>query len=342
VAIASIERLTLESGYTCREVPVAYRTWGTLDADGHNVIVVCHALTGSPDADEWWGGLIGPGKALDTNQYFVVCPNVIGSPYGTLSPLTRNPATGQLFGTDFPVTTVRDTVNLHRGLLAQLGVRGIAFAIGGSLGGMQVLEWAFHGDFVRGLVPIAVGGRHSAWCIGWSAAQRHAIYSDPKWRDGRYPAGDPPASGLAVARMTAMVSYRSFLSFQHRFGRDRSDTARGRSFAVESYLRHQGQKLVDRFDANCYVELTRVMDTHDIGRDRGAYLEVLATIRQPTLIVGITSDILYPLHEQQELETHMPDATLAVLDAPQGHDAFLIEQEELGRMVMTWRAENAL
>ena len=173
--LANIERFELESGRVLHQVPVAYRSWGALNARGDNVIVVCHALTGNTDADEWWKGLIGPGQAIDTHRYFVVCANIIGSPYGTLSPLTINTQTGKAFGADFPATTVRDCVALHRQLLEQLGVTRVAFAIGGSLGGMQALEWAFHGDFVRGLVPMAVGGRHSAWCISWSEAQRHAI-----------------------------------------------------------------------------------------------------------------------------------------------------------------------
>ncbi|MDJ0927250.1 MAG: homoserine O-acetyltransferase [Gammaproteobacteria bacterium] len=334
--LAHIDRLSLESGQVLHHVPVAYRTWGELNAAADNVIVICHALTGNTDADDWWSGLIGPGKAIDTHHYFVVCANVIGSPYGSVSPLTVNPQTGQAWGPDFPTTTVRDCVALHRQLLEQLGVARVAFAIGGSLGGMQALEWAFHGDFVRGLVPIAVGGRHSAWCIGWSEAQRRAIVSDSRWRDGLYDVNDPPVDGLAVARMMAMISYRSFEEFDERFGREQSDDG----FHAETYLRHQGQKLVDRFDANCYLRLTEVMDTHDVSRDRGHYLDVLRGIEQPTLVVGITTDILYPLEEQRELEVNIPNAELAVLKANQGHDSFLIAQEQLDAQVRRWREAN--
>jgi homoserine O-acetyltransferase len=329
----TIQRFTLEDGTTLRDVPVAFHSWGELNAAGDNAIVICHALTGNAQADDWWSELIGPGKALDTERFFVLCANVIGSPYGTLSPLTTNPETAAPWGATFPATTVRDTVALHRALLEALGVTRVLFAIGGSLGGMQTLEWAFHDDFVHGLVPIGVGGRHSAWCIGWSEAQRQAIFSDPLWQGGYYPPDAQPAAGLSVARMMAMVSYRSFASFRERFGRVRGEA----SFEVESYLRHQGIKLVDRFDARCYVHLTYVMDTHDVSRGRGDYFDVLSRIRQPALVVGISTDILYPVAEQRELAEHMPNAELSVIEAPQGHDAFLIEQADLAARVLDWR-----
>lgn len=330
---AVVPRFELESGQVLSEVPVAYRTWGTLNAAGDNAVVVCHALTGNTDADLWWAGLVGPGRAVDTDAHFVVCANVIGSPYGTLSPLTVSPDTGEPWGADFPVTTVRDCVALHRQVLEQLGVRKVAFVVGGSLGGMQVLEWAFHRDLVFGLVPIAVGGRHSPWCISWSEAQRQAIRSDPRWLGGRYRADEPPVDGLALARMMAMISYRSFEEFVERFGRQQSEAG----FHAETYLRHQGEKFVERFDANCYLRLTEIMDTHDLGRGRGSYSDALRSIDQPTLVVGVSTDILYPLAEQQELASLIPNAELAVLDANQGHDGFLIAQEQLGEVVRRWR-----
>lgn len=328
---------TLESGLSLRQVPVAFQSWGQLNAQGDNAIVVCHALTGNADADQWWGELIGPGRALDTDRYFVVCANVIGSPYGSLSPLTVNPDTGRPYGADFPRTTIRDTVALHRALLEALGVRQVALAVGGSMGGMQVLEWAYTGTFVQRIAPIAVGGRHSAWCIGWSEAQRQAIFADPRWHEGRYEADDPPAAGLAAARMMAMISYRARPEFEARFGRVQQD-ADG-LFSVEGYLRHQGTKLVQRFDANCYVHLTWQMDSHDVARGRGSYPEALRSIWQPTLVVGIRSDVLYPLEEQEELVKWIPNAELFVLDAPYGHDTFLIELETLNGMLQRWMAE---
>ncbi len=339
----TISSFTLHDGTTLREVPVAYQTWGTLNAAGDNAVIVCHALTGDTDVADWWGGLLGPGRALDPTEDFVVCLNVPGSPYGAVSPLTTHPETGARYGSDFPPVTIRDTVRLHRRALERIGVRQAACAIGGSMGGMQVLEWAFEttddgAPFVRSLVPVAVGGRHTAWQIGWSEAQRQAIYADPKWRDGQYPPDDPPSNGLASARMMAMVSYRSQPSFEGRFGRDVMPDQDGTPYAVESYLRHQGNKLVDRFDANCYVALTQQMDTHDVARDRGDYDAVLSSIEQPSLVVGIDSDVLYPLPEQHELAEYLPQATLKVLSAPHGHDSFLIELDALNEMVEGWRA----
>ncbi len=265
-----------ENGAVITQAPVQYKTWGTLNDAGDNAIIVCHALTGDPLADEWWGGLLGPGKALDTDRYFVVAANVLGSPYGTASPLTINPVTDEPYGADFPQATIRDTVAIHKMLLDNLGVKQLALAIGGSMGGMQVLEWGFYEGFVRALVPIAVGGRHSAWCIAWGEAQRQAIYADPNWQDGYYAEGNEPAAGLAAARMMAMVSYRSMPSFKQRFARDRMQNAAGEDvFSVNSYLDYQGKKLVQRFDANCYVQLTLQMDSHDVARGRGTYPDVL-------------------------------------------------------------------
>ncbi len=328
-----LSELRLDSGRTLVDVPVAYDAWGDLDARGDNAIVVCHALTGNTEANVWWSGLVGAGRALDTDRYFVICLNVLGSPYGSVSPVSENPDTGRPYGPDFPPVTIRDTVRAHRAALEAIGVRRVCFALGGSMGGMQALEWAFEGDFVDGIVPIAVGGRHSAWCIGFSEAQRQAIYADGRWNGGRY--AEPPREGLATARMIAMISYRSRTSFEHRFGRGVQDES-DELFAVESYLRYQGEKLVNRFDANCYVELTRQMDTHDVARDRGAYEDVLAGIEQPTLVVGIDSDVLYPVEEQQELATLIPNARLEIISSPYGHDAFLIELDRLGRVLRSW------
>lgn len=337
VQTLTLPQFRLEDGTVLLEVPVAYQTWGELNAARDNAIIVCHALTGNTAVDEWWAALLGPGKALDTDRHFVVCANVMGSPYGTVSPLTVNPATGEPYGADFPVPTLRDTVSLHRALFEALGVEQAAFAIGGSMGGMQALEWAFHSDFVRAIVPIGVGGRHSAWCIAWSEAQREAIRRDPAWREGRYTEGDAPERGLAIARMIAMISYRSFESFSERFGRERSAADGENLFSMESYLRYQGRKLVDRFDANCYLRLTESMDTHDVARGRDEYYAVLAGIELPALIVGMDSDLLYPLAEQRELAEHMPQAELAVLEAQHGHDSFLIELELLNEIVLDWR-----
>ncbi len=333
-SVHTLDSFALESGMTLRHVPVAYRSWGALNAARDNAIVVCHALTGDADAAAWWGGLIGPGRALDTEAFFVICLNTLGSPYGTASPVSVNPATDERYGGAFPLVTVRDTVRLHRRVLDALGVRGVALAVGGSMGGMQALEWAFDTPFVRAVAPIAVGGRHSAWCIAWSEAQRQAIYADARWNGGHYAADAPPASGLAAARMMAMVSYRTPEAFAARHGRaTMQDTD---VFDVESYLRYQGQKLVDRFDAVCYVRLTQQMDTHDVARERGDYEAVLASLDLPALVVGIDTDILYPPAEQRELARLMPQARYAEITSPYGHDAFLIEFDQMNSLLTPW------
>ena len=327
---------TLESGVVLSQAPVAYRVWGRLNERGDNAILVCHALTGDTDVEAWWPGLIGPGLALDTDRFFVVCANVIGSPYGTVSPVTVSPETGQPYGGSFPIPTIRDTIALHRALLDRIGVRQLALVIGGSLGGMQTLEWAIQGSFVRAIVPIGVGGRHSAWCIAWSEAQRQAIYRDPRWNEGNYSQSNAPTNGLGIARMIAMISYRSFGSFQTRFGRQSADGSTEHTFEVESYLHHQANKLVGRFDAACYVRLTQKMDTHDISRGRGDYLDVLRRIEQPALVIGVDTDLLYPLAEQRELADALPRGRLAAITAPHGHDAFLIEHQTVNQLVTEW------
>jgi len=331
----TIDSFSTEGGAELCDVPVAFETRGRLNAEGTNAVVVCHALTGSHVFDDWWEPVTGSGRPLDTDRYYVICLNVPGSPYGSVSPVTTDPDTGRPFGPSFPDFTVRDAVRLHRRTLEQLGVRRVALAIGASMGGMHVLEWAFEGGFVEKICPIAVGGRHSAWCVGWGAAQRQAIMADPKWNDGRYDPDDPPAAGLAAARMMAMVSYRSQPSFQRRFGRNRMEGESG-ALAVESYLRYQGDKLVGRFDANCYVHLTRQMDTHDVSRGRGEYPDALRTITQPTLVIGVDSDVLYPLEEQRELAEHIPNARLDVIRSDDGHDAFLIAFDQLKDILGSW------
>jgi len=334
----TIPTFQFENGTLLRDVSVRYDSWGVLSDDGDNAVLVCHTLTGNTDVSEWWAPMLGPGKALDPERDFVICASVIASPYGDLSPLTKDPESGRRFGSRFPEATVRDTVRLHKALLDELGVKHVRLAIGSSLGAMQVLEWAFYGEFVEALVPIAVGGRSSAWNIGWSESQRHCIYADAKWKGGDYDLDDPPVDGLAAARMVAMLSYRSAFSYGKRFGRTRTDRD-DPEFEMESYLRYQGRKLVDRFDASCYVAMTKQMNRHDVSAGRGDYEDVVRSIRQPTLLVGITSDILYPLSEQKELASYLPNARLEVIESPDGHDAFLIELEDLNRRVLKWRSE---
>ena len=333
--IQTFSHFQLESGDLLRGVEVAYRTWGQLSATRDNAVVVCHSLSGDSNVDTWWNQLIGPGRAICTDTYFVVCANLLGSCYGTTGPTSINPETNLPYASSFPVPTIRDNVRLQQKLLNSLGIQGVEMAIGGSIGGMLAIEFAIMEPTLKRLVAVATSGRHSAWCIGWTEAQRQAIYADPAWQGGDYSPDRPPVAGLASARMMAMLSYRNPASFAERFGREVMP-ATGRPFSVESYLRYQGEKLVDRFDANSYVRLTQTSNSHDVARGRGKYEDILASIRQQTLVVGVDTDILFPLTEQEELAWLIPDASLHVLRSPHGHDAFLLEGEELNSVVRDW------
>jgi len=329
----------LESGATLPEVTVAYRTWGRLNAAGDNVVLVCHALTGSADVEAWWGALVGDGRALDPSRDFIVCANALGSCYGTTGPTSPRPDTGGWWGADFPAITIRDMVQVQKALLDTIGVTHLQLVVGGSMGGMQALEWALvHPSFVSAIAPIAISARHSAWCIGWSEAQRSAIAADPRWRAGRYAPDAPPEAGLAAARMIAMCTYRSAASFGERFDRAAGDDG---AFAVEAYLARHGRSLVARFDANTYVALTRAMDTHDVGRGRGGWQRALARIQVPALVVSIDTDVLYPVAEQQALTAHLPGARLATVASPHGHDGFLIEDRAVNDLLGRFRADIA-
>ena len=328
----SKEPFTTELGSVLPSIRVAYRTWGTLNSKKDNVILICQALTGSADADAWWEGMFSRGGAFDGSTDFIICTNVLGSCYGTTGPISQNPLTGSHYGPDFPLITIRDMVHVQRLLLAGLGIERVKLVVGASLGGMQVLEWGFlYPDVVQALMPMGASGRHSSWCIGQSEAQRQAIFADRDWNDGWYDVDHPPAKGLSAARMMAMCTYRSFENFQLRFGREYQQE--GKAFKVESYLHHQGRKLVERFDANTYITLTRAMDLHDLSRGRGEYEEVLRSFMLPVEILSINSDILYPKVEQEELARLMPNARILYLDEPYGHDAFLIDVATVSGMV---------
>ena len=327
--------LRLESGCTLEGVTVAYRTWGDPLNAARNAILICHALTGSADVDAWWPGIISQHGAFDPDTDFIICSNILGSCYGTTGPVSLQPDTGARYRADFPRVTVRDMVEAQRALIDHLGVERLALVTGPSLGGMQALEWALmYPERVESIAPIGVGGRHSAWCIAMSEAQRHAIYADPDWQDGYYTDERAPEKGLAAARMMAICSYRSWHSFDERFGRDERDNG---EFEVQSYLRYQGEKINRRFDANTYVRLTQAMNAHDIARGRGDYLEVMQRIHQRTLVVSVSSDILYPPHEQQLLARHMPNACHELLHSTEGHDGFLIDCTELAGLIAEFR-----
>ncbi len=325
----------LESGEALPEVKVAYRSWGKLSPNADNAIILCHALTGSADADAWWPDFFGPGKLLDPRRHFIVCSNVLGGCYGTTGPTSLAPD-GHHWGPRFPRVTVRDQVRLQMLLADHLGIASIHGVIGGSLGGLQALEWALlDKPRVRSVISLAASGRHSPWCIAWSEAQRLALKVDPAFRDGCYAPDKPPLQGMAAARAIAMVSYRNPASLEERFGRANGQEVfaeRAKSpdaFAVQNWLQHHGQALARRFDANSYLCLLDAMDTHDLGRGRGHYAKALRQIEQPVLVGSIDSDVLYGPEEQKSLVSGLPNADLYKIRSPHGHDAFLIDSARI-------------
>lgn len=342
----------LEGGAVLRDVTIAYETWGTLAPDGSNAILVCHALTGDSHAvgplaaghptPGWWDGLIGPGSWVDTDRWFVVCANVLGGCQGSTGPATPHPDDGKPYGSRFPVVTVRDWVRTQATLADHLGVRRWHSVIGGSMGGMQVLEWAImFPDRVASIVPIASALAASAQQIAWWSTGRRIIRMDPHWRGGDYydaEPGDGPDESLSIARMVSQITFRSDDVFTRRFGREVADPIDGFSlwqrFEVERYLEYHGQKLVRRFDANSYLLLTKAMDLHDVGRGRGGTAKAMARLRAPVLSIGVASDILYPLYQSQEIVAAARaagvEARSVELDSPHGHDAFLIENDQVG------------
>ena len=321
---ARIGPLRCESGQLIPDVTLAYETWGTLNAEGSNAVLVLHALTGDSHVagpaggghptPGWWDGLVGPGRPLDTDRWFVVAPNVLGGCQGSTGPASAAPD-GAPWGSRFPRVTVRDQVAAELVLAGQLGVRRWAGVLGGSMGGMRALEWAVeHPDRVGGLVALACSATASAEQIAWCSVQLAAIRSDPNWRGGDFYDAEPgqgPHIGMGIARRLAHVTYRSEAELAARFGRDAQpgeDPTAGGRFAVESYLDHHASKLAHRFDAGSYVALTESMNSHDVGRGRGGVAAALGRVSAPTLVIGVDSDRLYPVHQQAELASLIPTA----------------------------------
>jgi homoserine O-acetyltransferase len=358
--VTPAQPLTREYGTTLNHLTVMYETYGELNAKGSNAIIICHALTGSAhvagvhDRDNvdksagrevpgWWDPLIGPGKPIDTERFFVMCCNVLGGCYGTTGPSSINPDTGEPYRLTFPRYSIRDMVDVQKRLADALGVTRFAAVIGGSMGGMQVLEWAArYPEMVASIVPIAIGARHSAWAIGLNEVARKAITSDPAWQGGNYPSDQQPESGLGLARAIAMLSYRSLDSLEVKFGRERVSASRdllGMTFEIESYLSYQGVKLVSRFDANTYLYITRAMDDFDVAEGRGKLAKALAQLTMPALVMGIQSDVLYPEREQLALAEGLPNSHYVRINSPHGHDAFLIEFPQLAARLRNFLAE---
>lgn len=342
--------LRLECQQDLGPFQIAYQTYGTLNADRSNAILVCHALTGDQHVANdhpvtkrpgWWSIMIGPGKPIDTDRYFVICPNILGGCMGTTGPASTNPRTGKPWGLDFPVITIRDMVAAQARLIDHLGIDQLFAVVGGSMGGMQVLEWAArYKDRVFAAIPIATAAWHSAQNIAFHEVGRQAVMADPEWRQGKYlEQGSVPRNGLAVARMAAHITYLSEEALQRKFGRNlQGRSAKTFSFAadfqVESYLRHQGSTFVDRFDANSYLYITRAMDYFDLAAERG---DVLANAFRGTrtrfCVVSFTSDWLYPTRESKEivqaLNAVAANVSFVEVESDKGHDAFLLDEPEL-------------
>jgi homoserine O-acetyltransferase len=342
-------RLALDCGAELTHVTLAYQTYGTLNAEKSNAILVCHALTGDQFvADQhpitgkpgWWQVMVGPGLPIDTDRYFVICANVLGGCMGTTGPSSASPATGKPYGLDFPVITIGDMVRLQSWLVDHLGIDRLFAVIGGSMGAMQVLQWAAtYPDRVFAAVPIAGAARHSAQNIAFHEVGRQAIMADPEWRNGAYQAdGTNPARGLSVARMAAHITYLSETALHRKFGRnlqDRNALSYGfdADFQVESYLRHQGSIFVDRFDANSYLYITRAMDYFDLAAQFGGHLpRAFKDTRTRFCLVSFTSDWLFPTSESRAI-VHALNAVAAnvsfvEIESDKGHDAFLLDEPE--------------
>lgn len=346
--------LVLQSGQTLAPVTIAYETYGTLNAERSNAVLVCHALTGDhfvasqhpiTGKPGWWSDLVGPGKVIDTDRFFVVCANVLGGCMGSTGPKEINPETGQPWGLTFPVITIRDMVQAQTRLIDHLGIEKLFCVVGGSMGAMQVLEWAArYPERVFSAIPIAGSYRHSAQNIAFHEVGRQAIMADPDWAHGAYLAEDKkPRRGLSVARMAAHITYLSEAALHRKFGRrlqDRDSLTYGfdADFQVESYLRHQGVAFVDRFDANSYLYITRAMDYFDLAAENGGVLaEAFKGTAVRFCVISFSSDWLFPTEESKAivraLNAVAANVSFVEVDSDKGHDAFLLDEPEFHRIL---------
>ena len=344
------EPLMMDSGVALAPWQVAYQTYGQLNAERSNAILICHALTGDQHVANinpvtgkpgWWTTMVGPGKPVDTNRFFVICANVIGGCMGTTGPASTNPQTGQPYALDFPVVTIRDMVRAQAALIDRLGIEKLFCVIGGSMGGMQVLQWgASYPERVFSALPIATGARHSAQNIAFHEVGRQAVMADPDWRGGRYlTEGTRPTKGLAVARMGAHITYLSEVALHRKFGRNYQDRnaptfSFDADFQIESYLRYQGLSFVERFDANSYLYVTRAMDYFDLTAEHGGSLaRAFKGSTTRFCIISFTSDWLFPTSDSRAIVHALNAAAASVgfveVESDKGHDAFLLDEPAL-------------
>ena len=349
------DEMPLDSGARLGPITLAYETWGTLNADKSNVILVLHALTGDShaagyyagddDKPGWWDNMIGPGKGIDTDRYFVVCSNVLGGCMGSTGPCAINPQTGMPYGMDFPFITIGDMVRAQKALMDHLGIEKILCLVGGSMGGMQVLQWCVqYPEKVLSAIPMASTMRHSALAIAFNEVARQAIAADPNWNQGRYYGKKQPDMGLSVARMIGHITYLSDEAMRTKFGRrlqDKEDFSYqfDVDFQVESYLRHQGAKFVDRFDANSFLYITKAADYFDLTRFQRAdsAVRVFSLAQARFMVISFTSDWLYPTYQSREMVQAMKksglDVSFCEIEAEWGHDAFLLPNQRLTDLV---------
>lgn len=353
------ETLTLASGSEINTFTLAYETYGKLNLERSNAVLICHALSGdahvagyhTPDPEEkpgWWDDAVGPGKMFDTNKFFVICSNVLGGCMGSTGPASPHPKDGKPYGLRFPVVTIGDMVRAQARLIDRLGIKRLFAVAGGSMGGMQAIEWAVtFPERVGACIFIASTPIASAQQIAFNEIGRQAIYADPNWNNGAYYEGAPPARGLAVARMVGHITYMSETSLDDKFGRRLQDRQQlgynfQTDFAIESYLHYQGIKFVERFDANSYLYVTKALDYYDVGEQYGSLeAAILRTLPQtPFLVISFSSDWLYPKHHHDELASALRGAGRTVeqhhIEAQFGHDSFLVEVETMTRIVGGW------
>ena len=328
------EPFHLDAGGVLPEVEIVYNTWGQLNEKKDNVIWICHALTANSDIEEWWPGMIGERHFINPKKYFVVCANIIGSCYGSTSPMSINPLTGKKYYRDFPLVTMRDLAQQHDTLREHLGIEKIYLMLGGSIGGMQTMEYGImFPDRVENLLLSATSATQTAWACAFDESQRMAITADPTYTSDTDAGG---IEGMKVARSIALLSYRNSYTYNDTQPNDNEKIEEQRSC---SYQRYQGEKLALRYDAYSYYAITRIADSHNVGRGRGSIDAALGKIKARTLCIGVSTDILYPPEEQRFLAKHIPNATYDEVGSPYGHDGFLIEVKKINAVLETHLGE---
>ncbi|MCW3107943.1 MAG: homoserine acetyltransferase [Segetibacter sp.] len=325
-----------ECGATISNLTIAYNTYGKLNAEKNNVVWVCHALTSNSAVTDWWPGVVGDNCVIDPSKYFIVCANILGSCYGTTGPISINPATGKPYFNEFPMITIRDMVKAHILLRQHLGIENIYLLMAGSMGGYQALEWCvMENERIQNLFLITTSAAESAWGIAIHTAQRLAIEADNTWTNESLEAGK---NGLKAARAIGLLTYRNYKILVEK--QTDKDPEKIDNFRASSYITYQGEKLVSRFNAQSYWLLTKAMDSHNLARGRNKSQEqVLQSMLQKTLIIGISSDLLCPVEEQKHIADNMPNTTYIEIDSSYGHDGFLIEYEKISKHILNWLNE---